>query len=106
MANKQAKKVYIDSFLLESIKIYADINHMTFSSAVNDLCNKGLVVDQNKKFEYEISKDMKDCKWNIVYIKSILKQIYSDLNLPFNDIKQSKNLKRFEDSYRGKKLDD
>ena len=53
-----------------------------------------------------MNKTLNDCKWNIVYIKAILKQIYSDLNLPLNEIKNSKNLKRFEESYRSKKLDD
>lgn len=92
--------------MIDSINEFAKINHLTFSNAVKELCSRGLIIEQCNKTEYEMNKTLNDCKWNIVYIKAILKQIYSDLNLPFNEIKNSKNLKRFEESYRSKKLDD
>ena len=106
MANKKEKKIYIEYEILDSINEFAKLNHFTFSGAITELCRRGLIIEQCNKTEYEMNKTLNDCKWNIGYIKSLLKQIYSDLNLPFNEIKNSKNLKRFEDSYRNKRIDD
>ncbi len=103
---KKDKKVYFEYELLNSILLYAEINHLTFSKAVDKLCNIGLSLNEKDNYVKEISKSVNDCKWNFLYIKSFLKQIYSDLNLPFNDIKNSKNLKKFESLYKERKMDD
>ena len=53
---KKDKKVYFEYELLNSILLYAEINHLTFSKAVDKLCNIGLSLNEKDNYVKKLVK--------------------------------------------------
>ena len=78
-------------------------NNSSLYEEVNDLVRLGLEKDDYKYCLSSIESRIEYLEKNIRYIKSLLRQLYSDLDLDSIDIRSSEVMKLFDENYRKKK---
>ncbi len=78
-------------------------NNSSLYEEVNDLVRLGLEKGDYKYCLSSIESRIEYLEKNIRYIKSLLRQLYSDLDLDSVDIRSSEVMKLFDENYRKKK---
>ena len=78
-------------------------NNYNFYEEVNELVRLGLEKGDYKYYLSSIESRIEYLEKNIRYIKNLLRQLYSDLDLDSVDIRSSEVMKLFDENYRKKK---
>ena len=78
-------------------------NNSSLYEEVNELVKLGLEKGDYKYYLSSIESRIEYLEKNIRYIKNLLRQLYSDLDLDSVDIRSSEVMKLFDENYRKKK---
>ncbi len=78
-------------------------NNSSLYEEVNELVRLGLEKGDYKYYLSSIESRIEYLEKNIRYIKNLLRQLYSDLDLDSVDIRSSEVMKLFDENYRKKK---
>ena len=75
-------------------------NNSSLYEEVNELVRLGLEKGDYKYYLSSIESRIEYLEKNIRYIKNLLRQLYSDLDLDSVDIRSSEVMKLFDENYR------
>ena len=84
----------------------ANFNNVTINEEVNNLLELALQINENEKSIKEILDNIGTLKKDSSYIKHLLIQTYTDLNLEPLDSTTSESLEKFNKKYHKRNMND
>ena len=100
---KKNLHLFIDYDISNKIEKLAREENITATEEYEKILNLGLIQnEQNRVYDFIINSVKKNTK-EMIYIKSLLQQVYADLRLEQINPKESVNLENFNNKFRKEK---